>query len=63
MSLLLLRAFTVAVTTPAPQASRSLPSVDPNVAKALTIVALSQTTFGPISIYINDYVGEVRYFK
>jgi hypothetical protein len=63
MGVLLLRTFSVAVTTPASQASRRLSAVDPNVAKALAIVALGQTTFGLISLNLHKYVAEVGGFK
>jgi hypothetical protein len=42
---------------------RRLPAVDPNVSKALAIVALSQTTFGLVSLYLNKYAAEVCYFE
>jgi hypothetical protein len=53
----------VAVTTSAPQTSRRLPAVDPYVSKALAIVALSQTTFGLIPLYLNNYAAEICYFE
>jgi hypothetical protein len=53
----------VAVTTSAPQASSRLPAVDPNVSKALAIVALSQTTFGLVTLYLNNYVADIFYFE
>jgi hypothetical protein len=53
----------VAVTTSAPQTSRRLPAVDPNVSKALAIVAMSQTIFGLVSLYLNNYAAEVCYFE
>jgi hypothetical protein len=53
----------VAVTTSAPQTSRRLSAVDRNVSKALAIVALSQTTFGHVSLYLNYYAAEVCYFE
>jgi hypothetical protein len=33
------------------------------VSKALAIVALSQTTFGLVSLYLNNYAAEVCYFE
>jgi hypothetical protein len=53
----------VAVTTYAPQTSRRLPAVDPNVSKALAIVALSQNTFGLVPLYLNNYAAEVCCFE
>jgi hypothetical protein len=53
----------VAVTTPAPHAARRLPAVDPNVAKALAIVALSQATFALVGLYFDKYVAEARILK
>jgi hypothetical protein len=50
----------VAVTTSAPHAARRLSAVDPNVAKALAIVTLSQATFGLVGIYFDNYVAEAR---
>jgi hypothetical protein len=58
MSILLLRTFSVAVTTPALHAVRRLPAVDPNVAKALEIVTLGQATFGLVGLYFGNYVAE-----
>jgi hypothetical protein len=50
LGVLIFRAFTVAATTPAPQASRRLPAVDSSVTKALAIVALGQTIFGLVNL-------------
>jgi hypothetical protein len=53
----------VSVTTSAAQTSKRLPAVDPNVSKVLAIVALSQTTFGLVSLYLNNYAAEICYFE
>jgi hypothetical protein len=58
-----LRTFSMAVTTPAPQAAGRLPGVDSDVGKALALVALGQTTFRPISFYLDNYVAEVLEFE
>jgi hypothetical protein len=60
LGVLLLRTFSVAVTTPAPYAARRLPAVDPNVAKALAIVTTSQATFVLVVLYFDNYVAEAR---
>jgi hypothetical protein len=60
LSVLLLRTFSVAATTPAPHAKRRLPAVDPNVVKALAIVTLCQATFGLVGLYFDNYVAEAR---
>jgi hypothetical protein len=46
IGVVLLRIFSVAMTTPSPRTTRRLPAVDPNVAEALAIVTLAQATFG-----------------
>jgi hypothetical protein len=56
----LLRTFSVAVTTPAPHAARRLTAVDPNMAKVLAIVKLGQAIFGLIGLYFDNYVAEAR---
>jgi hypothetical protein len=53
----------VALTTSAPQTLRRLPAVDPNMSKVLAIVALSQTTFGLVRLYLNNYAAKVCYFE
>jgi hypothetical protein len=58
VGVLLLRTFSVAVTTPAPHAARRLPAVDPNVAKVLAIVTLDQATFRLVGLYGDNYVAE-----
>jgi hypothetical protein len=60
LGVLLLRTFSVSVTTSAPHAARRLPAVDPTVAKALAIVTLSQATFGLVGLYFDNYVAEAR---
>jgi hypothetical protein len=62
-SVLLLRTFSVAVTTPAPQAACRLPAVHPDVVKTLIIVALDQTIFRLISLYFDNHVAEVGEFE
>jgi hypothetical protein len=47
------------VITSATQAARRLPAVDPNVAKALTIVTLGQAT-RLVGLYFDNYVAEAR---
>jgi hypothetical protein len=53
----------MALTTPAPQAARRLPAVDPNVAKALAVVALGLTTFTLISLHIDNYIAKIAEFE
>jgi hypothetical protein len=48
------------MTTPAPHATRRLPAVDPNMAKALGIVTLGQATFGILGLYFESCVAESR---
>jgi hypothetical protein len=60
LGVLLLRTFSVAVTTSAPHAARRLPAVDPNLAKALAILTLGQATFGLVGLYSDNYVAEAR---
>jgi hypothetical protein len=48
----------VAVTTPTPYAARRLPLIDPNVAKAMAIVTIYESTFRIISLYFENYVAE-----
>jgi hypothetical protein len=59
LGVLLLQTFSVAVTTPVPQAAGRLSAVDPDVAKAFAIVALGQTTFRLICLYFDNCVAEV----
>jgi hypothetical protein len=60
LGVLLLRTFSVAVTTPAPHEARRLPAVHPNVAKDLSNVMLGQATFGLVGLYFDIYVAETR---
>jgi hypothetical protein len=53
----------VALNTPAPYAARRPPAVDPNVAKALSIVTLDQATFGLVGLFFDNYISEVRDFE
>jgi hypothetical protein len=53
----------VAVTTPALTAARKLPAVDPNMVRALTIVTLENTTFGPVRLYFDNYIAKVGDFE
>jgi hypothetical protein len=57
---LLLRTFSVAVTTSAPHSARRLPVVDSNVAKALENITLCQATFGFVDLYFDDYIADAR---
>jgi hypothetical protein len=45
----------MAVNTLAPQAARRLPAVHPDMAKALTIVALCQPVLGSINLDLNNH--------
>jgi hypothetical protein len=60
LGVLLLRTFSVVVTTPAPHAARRLPAVDRNVAKALAILTLGQANFILVGLYFDNYVVQAR---
>jgi hypothetical protein len=60
LGVLLLRTFSVSVTTPAPHAAKRLPAVDPNVVKTLAIVTLFQATPGLVGLYFDHVVAEAR---
>jgi hypothetical protein len=63
VGVLLLRTFSVAVTTTTPHAARRLPALDPNVAKALAIVTLGQAPLGLACLYFDSYIAEARDLK